>query len=119
MSHALDKGELSTVQKRGIITVVHKGGDRNNLGNWRPISLLNTDYKIFSKVISLRIQKVMDILINNLQKGFLKGRNISELIRLIDDSLSTARQTSSPGLMVSIDFQKAFDSISKSAISIV
>ena len=46
----------------------------------------------------------------------MKGRNISELIRLIDDSLFLARETNSPGILASIDFQKAFDSISKSAI---
>ena len=113
---ALNKGELSMSQKRGIITVHHKGGDRNNLGNERPISLLNTDYKIFSKVIALRMQTVIDTIIHPLQKGFLKGRNISEIIRLIDDSLSFARQNNTPGLLVSVDFQKAFDSISKDMI---
>ena len=113
---ALEKGELSKSQTRGIITLSHKGGDRNNLSNWRPISLLNTDYKIFSKLVAIRIQKVMDYLINPLQKGFLKGRNISELIRLIDDSLFAARESNSPGLLASIDFQKAFDSINKASI---
>ena len=113
---AIERGELSTTQKRGIITLLHKGGDRNNLGNWRPISLLNSDYKLFTKVIAMRIQSAMDILINPLQKGFLKGRNISEIIRLIDDSLYTANYYKTPGLMVSIDFKKAFDSISKSSI---
>ena len=113
---AIEKGELSPTQKRGIITVIHKGGDRNNLGNWRPISLLNTDYKLFTKIIALRIQSAMDIVINPMQKGFLKGRNISELIRIIDDSLYIAQKYNKPGMMVSIDFKKAFDSISKSSI---
>ena len=52
----------------------------------------------------MRIQSAMDILINPLQKGFLKGRNITEIIRLIDDSLYTANYCKTPGLMVSIDF---------------
>ena len=113
---SIERGELSTTQKRGIITVIHKGGDKNNLGNWRPISLLNTDYKLFTKIIALRIQSVMDTIINPMQKGFLKGRNISEIIRIIDDSLYAANQYNTPGLMVSIDFKKAFDSISKASI---
>ena len=113
---SIERGELSTTQKRGIITVLHKGGDRNNLGNWRPISLLNTDYKLFTKMIALRIQSAMDIIINPEQKGFLKGRNISEIIRIIDDSLYAANLYNTPGLMVSIDFKKAFDSVSKSSI---
>lgn len=115
---SLNKGELSVSQKRGIITLIHKGSnlDSNNLSNWRPITLLNTDYKIFSKVIAIRLQPIIDSLININQKGFIKGRNISDLIRLIDDSILTARLHKLPGLMVSVDFCKAFDSVSKSSI---
>ena len=115
---SLDKGELSVSQKRGIITLIHKGKDldRNDLGNWRPITLLNTDYKIFSKVIAQRIQPVIDSLINTNQKGFIKGRNISDLIRMIDDSLLITRKYKTPGLIVSVDFRKAFDSVSKMSI---
>ena len=58
-NQAIQKGELSSSQKRGIITLLHKGDNRKNLSNWRPISLLNTDYKIFSKVISFRINNVL------------------------------------------------------------
>ena len=58
----------------------------------------------------------MDYLINPLQKGVLKGRNISELIRQIDDSLFAARESNSPGLLASIEFQKDFDSINKASI---
>ena len=72
-NNAIENGELSKSQKRGIITLLHKDGDRNNLGNWRPISLLNTDYKFFSKVVALRMHSVLEFLINPLQKGFLKG----------------------------------------------
>ena len=64
----------------------------------------------------MRLQSVIDVLINTNQKGFIKGRNISDLIRLIDDSLMIARQHSLPGLMVSVDFRKAFDSVSKHSI---
>ena len=118
LNYALETGELSISQRRGIFTLIHKGGnlDKNNLSNWRPISLLNTDYKIFSKIIALRLQLVINKIINPLQKGFIKGRNISEIIRLIDDSILIARQNKLPGLMASVDFQKAFDSVNKKAI---
>ena len=116
--YALETGELSISQRRGIITLLHKGGelDKNNLSNWRPITLLNTDYKILSKIIALKLQSVMNKIINPLQKGFIKGRNISEIIRLIDDSILIARQNKVPGLMAAVDFQKAFDSVNKKAI---
>ena len=113
---AIKKGELSTNQKRGIITLLHKGGDRTDLSNWRPISLLNSDYKIFSKVIANRIKHVLPNIISDSQKGFLKGRNISDLIRNIDDILKVTHLTNSTGLLASVDFKKAFDTLSKNAI---
>ena len=118
LKSSLERGELSVSQRRGIITLIHKGHDldKNELGNWRPITLLNTDYKIFSKVIALRLQSCIDTVIHTNQKGFIKGRNISDLIRLIDDSILMTRQYSLPGLMVSVDFRKAFDSVSKNSI---
>ena len=118
LNTSIDRGELSVSQKRGIFTLLHKGEDldRNNLGNWRPISLLNTDYKIFSKVIAMRLQSVIGTLIHINQKGFIKGRSISELIRIIDDSILATSHNHISGLLVSVDFCKAFDSVSKNAI---
>ena len=113
---ALEKGELTVSQKRGIITLLHKGKDRKELNNWRPITLLNTDYKIFSKVIASRLQHVISDIISKSQKGFIKGRNINELIRYIDDSINLAKSSNTPGIIASVDFSKAFDSVSKKAI---
>ena len=115
-NEAIENGQLSTNQKRGIITLLHKGDNRNDLNNWRPISLLNTDYKIFSQVIASRIKLVLPTIISSSQKGFLKERNISELIRNIDDILQLSYLYHSPGLLVSVDFKKAFDSLNKKTI---
>ena len=115
-NEALNSGELSTTQKRGIITLLHKGGNKNDLNNWRPISVLNSDYKILSKVIALRMQAVLPKIISQSQYGFLKGRNITEIIRNIDDILQATYTSNSPGLLASVDFRKAFDTLSKKAI---
>ena len=52
IEHAFTKGELSIEQKRGILTLIPKK-DKNRLylKNWRPITLLNTDYKIIAKAL--------------------------------------------------------------------
>ena len=50
------RGELSESQKQSILTLIFKKGDRKLLDNWRPISLLNTDYKIIARVLSQRLQ---------------------------------------------------------------
>ena len=60
-NEAFDIGNLSISQRRAILTLIHKGKDlsRDQLGNWRPISLTNTDYKILAKSLALRLQKVI------------------------------------------------------------
>ena len=58
-----------------------------DLKNWRPITLLNNDYKIASKAIAKRIEVVLPRLIHTDQTGFIKGRYIGENIRLISDLL--------------------------------
>lgn len=80
--------------------------------NWRPITLLNVLYKIISGCISLRIKKVLDSLISDTQSGFLKGRYIGENTRFIYDIMSYTELKNIPGLLVLIDFEKAYDSMS-------
>ena len=71
VNEALVKGELSTTQKQGIITCLPKGDKpRQYLKNWRPISLLNVDYKLLSGVLAMRIKNILPEIISNSQKGF-------------------------------------------------
>ena len=104
-------GELSTSQKQAVITLLDKGKDRTLLKNWRPISLLNNDYKIVSKAIANRFIEFLPKLIHHNQVGYIKNRNISENIRAIEDLLHQTDILDIPGIMICIDFQKAFDSI--------
>ena len=105
-------GHLSITQRRSLITLVpKKNKPANLLKNWRPITLLNCDYKMAAKSIANRIKKVLPKIINNDQTGFLKNRTIGENIRLIDSIIKYASTKQIPGLLLFIDFEKAFDSI--------
>ncbi len=111
-------GELSSSQKRGVITLLHKGKHlkRDELKNWRPITLTNTDYKIFSKTLAIRLQSTLPDLININQSGFMKNRSISDHIRTIDDLICLSNSSNNSGMIISLDFAKAFDSIDTNAI---
>ena len=108
---AFQEGELSTSQRQAIITLISKGKDREKLKNWRPISLLNLDYKILSKTLSVRLQKYLPKLIHHNQSGFVKGRFIGDAIRSIQDIMSYTNQKKLNGILLFIDFEKAFDTI--------
>ena len=110
-------GQLSVSQKRGIISLIPK--DENNLStlsNWRPITLLNVDYKILAKVIAKRIESVLPKLIHPDQTGFIKGRYIGQNVRLPEDILEYTDIKKMLGILLFIDFEKAFDTIEWSFI---
>ena len=81
------------------------------LKNWRPITLLNCDYKIASKAIASRLKAVLQNLVENDQTSFLKGRSIAENICLINNVISYTESKNIPGLLLFVDFEKAFDTI--------
>ena len=107
-----EHGELSPSQRQAVITLIHKKGkDRLKLENWRPISLLNVDYKIVSKVIANRLNQVIPKLINISQTGFINGRFMSDSVRTLYDLIEYSNIYDIEGMLLLIDFEKAFDSI--------
>ena len=105
------KGELSISQRQSVIRLIpKKNKNLLYLKNWRPISLLNVDYKIASKALALRL-KVLSAIINNAQTGYVEGRFIGENIRLISDILNFTADQDIEGIALFIDFEKAFDSL--------
>jgi hypothetical protein len=104
---------MSITQKQGVITCIPKPGKlRNLLKNWRPISLLNFSYKLMSSCIAERIKTVLDSIIHKDQKGFIPGRFIGEKIRLLYDIIFDTQKQNIPGMLLLIDFEKAFDTVS-------
>ena len=112
LNEAHEKGEFSISQRRGLITLIPKeDGSLLDLSNWRPITLLNVDLKIASKALAKRIEPTLPNLIHSDQTGFVKGRYIGENIRLISDIMDYTSLQNLPGILTSLDFRKAFDSI--------
>ena len=63
-------GTMCNTQRRGLITLLFKKGDSQSLNNWRPITLLNCDYKIIAFILASRLQKVITSLVNETQTGY-------------------------------------------------
>jgi len=59
ISEAIRLGTMPPSLTHGLISLLHKGGDRKKLSNWRPITLLNVAYKIYAKALQLTFQPVL------------------------------------------------------------
>ena len=105
-------GEFSTSQSQAVVTLLEKKGrDKRYIKNWRPISLLKVDVKIVSKVLAIRLKKVISNLVSSDQTAYVPGRYIRESERLTSDLLEYTNIHNLPGYMVTIDIEKAFDSV--------
>ena len=113
-NESLAHRELCDSMKSSVTRLVHKKDDRRNLKNWRPISLLNVDYKICSKALSLRLKKVLGSIVDPDQTCSVPGRSISSNLALLRDTLDFTERTGETGILVSLDQEKAFDRVNRS-----
>ena len=100
--------ELAYSQYLALIILLFKKGQREDIRNWRPISLSNTDVKILAKIFAERVKKVLPYIIHNNQCGCVKGRRIGQGIRLVEDAFSNLGRE---GLILIKDEEKAFDRV--------
>jgi len=108
----LKTGELSITQKQGVITLIpKKDKDPKLIKNWRPITLLNSDYKILTKYIAEFLRKNLSEVIHSNQKGFLQGRFIGENIGNAMSMIDYAAINNIDLTLLFLDYQKAFDSV--------
>jgi hypothetical protein len=113
VNEAFNSGLFLNPRTLGHIILLPKGNKpRKYIRNWRPISLLNVSYKLASASIANRIKNMLPHVINEDQTGFVPGRYIGENIRLIYDLMQYTESNDIPGMLLLIDFEKAFDTVS-------
>lgn len=95
----------------GWLCPLYKKGDRTDIGNYRPITVLNTDYKIMTKVLATRLGEVAPSIIHPSQAGFMKGRKIKDQTELAQLMTTWCKMTGTNGMIVCLDQEKAYDRI--------
>uniref|UniRef100_A0A0A9BDC7 Reverse transcriptase domain-containing protein n=1 Tax=Arundo donax TaxID=35708 RepID=A0A0A9BDC7_ARUDO len=94
-----------------VITLVPKLREANNIRLYRPICLLNVDFKIFSKLLANRSNAITMEVIDGSQTAFTKDRNILEGVVILHEVLYELKRTKRMGLILKIDFEKAYDKV--------
>ena len=112
LNFCFSKGLLSESMRLAILSLIHKKNDPCSIKNWRPISLLNVDYKIGAKVFALRLKKVLPILLSEDQTCCVPGRSIFENLMLYRDVFDYSDTKDLPIAIIKIDQEKAFDRVS-------
>jgi exonuclease III len=105
-------GALGDTFRQGHISLLYKKKDPNDIRNYRPITLLNTDYKILTKILVARMNEVMDEIISEPQKGFAPKRVIQENTHLTNLIQAYLDETDEEGIFLFLDMEKAFDRVS-------
>ena len=94
------------------VVSLYKKGDPEKQENYRPISLLNSFYKIVAAAIQRRLADKLDSKLMNTQYGFRKNRSTADALFVAKRMMEYAERAGQKGLMILLDWEKAFDKIS-------
>lgn len=108
-NYCFDRGFLTKSHRRGVISLSFKKGDRLDPKNWRPITLLNVDYKIMSRTIAGRLLKVIHLVVDESQTCGVPGCFIGDNVALLRDVAYYATSCNAQVAVLSLDQKKAFD----------
>ena len=108
---SFDSGKLPLSQRKALISLIFKKGDRLLNKNWRPISLLNVDYKLCSRTLVGRLLKVIHHVVTPDQTCGVLGRFIGENVAFLRDVVAFANECNIPAAVLSLDQEKAFDRV--------
>ncbi|CAI5965518.1 unnamed protein product [Closterium sp. NIES-65] len=108
-----DTASLPTSTKDAVTILLHKKGGRDQLENYRPITLLSFTYKVIARVVADRMKKALSEVVSPEQFGFLPGRRLSDAVGLVADIIEAAKNKDKDWYLLLVDFRKAFDSVSR------
>jgi hypothetical protein len=95
----------------GVITLVPKVQEANTINQYRPICLLNVDFKFFPKLLNDRITPIADNINSESRTAFIRGRNILEGVVILHEVMHELKRSKRQGVLFKIDFKKAYDKV--------
>ena len=111
LNDSFSSGLLPLSQRGALISLIFKKGDRLDHKNWRPISLLNVDYKLCARTLAGRLLSVLGSVVAPEQTCGVRGRFIGENVAFLRDLVDFTSETGTPAAILSLDQEKAFDRV--------
>jgi len=105
-------GNIGEQQKHGIVVFIPKTTAPKTPADYRPITLLNTDYKILGRIVASRLRPILAELLHPSQHGGVQGGGIFDAVATVRDAIAYAEKTQTRLCVLSLDFTEAFDRIS-------
>jgi hypothetical protein len=110
--YSVSIGELPKSHKESAIVIIPKEGkDINDIKNWRPITLSNCDAKIITKSLAMRLNPILETIIDPSQTAYVPGRSVMDNIRCNRFLKDYCRDNKVKAVLTSLDAKKAFDSV--------
>ena len=113
VNEMLTIGATLDSHKYGLIKLIPKKKEAKTIDDYRPISLLNADYRIYAKIIANRLRNSLTNVISEAQTGGVKGRDIADNLALVRNTIQYADGKTKKVAIVSVDFKKAFDMVER------
>lgn len=106
-----NEGSIPERFNTGLIKLIPKGGDRLDTRNYRPLTMLNSVYKVMAKALALRIRSTVSQIVHPRQFGFVQGRSIHEAIFNAITAVDWASEQDEEYIMINMDLEKAYDRV--------
>ena len=104
-------GKLVKGLNSSFIALIPKKENPGGLNDYRPISLINSIYKILAKVLSRRLRDILPDVVGEIQGAFIGGRNILDGVLIANEVVDWWKRSNRKGFLIKLDFEKAYDCI--------
>ena len=111
LNSSYQDGFLPSSSWKDLINLIFQKGDRLDRKNWRPITLLNVDYKLCARTLAGRRLQVIHFVVHSDQTCGIPGRYIGESVSLLRDIVDLSAELHFPAAILSLDQEKAFDRV--------